>query len=95
MGKELVAQSHLQASGQGLSVPMDTSDKWCPSGAHTGTSITMTFVNDMDEGVVCTLGKFAGDTQLSSLLDTPGGQDATQSDLDKPEKWAHVKLMRL
>lgn len=54
--------SHLQASGQGLSVPMDTSDKWCPSGAHTGTSVTITFVNDMDEGVECTLSKSAGDT---------------------------------
>lgn len=62
MGKKLVAWSHLQASGQELSIPMDTSDKWCPSGAHTGTSVTITFVNDTDEGVECTLSKSAGDT---------------------------------
>lgn len=95
MDKKFVAWSHLQASGQQLSIPVDTRDKWCPSGVQMGTSVTITFVNDTDEGVECTLSKSARDTKLSSPLDTPKGQDATQSDLDKPEKWAHVNLMRL
>lgn len=51
MDKKLVGWSHLKASGQQLSVPMDTSDRWCHSGVHTGTSVTVIFINDMDEGV--------------------------------------------
>lgn len=91
MDKKLVGWSHLQGNGQQLRVLMDTSDKWCPSGVHTGTRVTIIFINDMDE---CTLSK-ADDTKLSGAADTPEGQDASQRDLDKFEKWAHVKLMRL
>lgn len=90
MEKKLVGWSHLQASGQQLSIPMDTSDRWCPLGAHTGTSVTVIFINDMHEGEECILSKSAGDTKLSSPLDTPEEQGAGQA-----EKWAQDKLMRL
>lgn len=86
MGSKLAGWSHVQASGQQISILMDTSDKRCPSGAHTGTSVTIIFINDMDEGVQCILSKSADDTKLSDPAGTPEGQDATQRDLDKPEK---------
>lgn len=50
MDKKLVGWSHLQGTGQQLRVLMATSDKWCPSRVHTGTSVTILFINDMDEG---------------------------------------------
>lgn len=53
------------------------------------------FVSHLDNGIECTLSKFASDIKLSGMVSMLKGRDATQRNLDRFECCACANLTQL
>ena len=92
--KDWLSERKQRVVINGVSSPWLNVKSGVPQGSVLGPVLFLIYVNDLDDGLMCKVSKFADDTKLTSKVITTQEKEALQSDLDRLTCWANKWQMK-